>query len=223
AFYKKRLNKCAALTCAKRINKREAQKINPCGLRADTLLIPAVAHCPQGAALCRTGQTSRTGRTDLVCRYNSAFTPELAVSGSVCKLNRAACDVANAGNGVFTAIFDASGKNRALERTVWFNGKADKKELLLKWRPVEFSTGFTKPVFEELTDLKYIDRIAYYIFCKVISDREREVIFSIGSDDGNKSWVNSTLCSAVNPVSRSLKADSEQFKLKLKRVKTPCW
>ncbi|MBR2719699.1 MAG: hypothetical protein IKB74_00045 [Lentisphaeria bacterium] len=152
-----------------------------------------------------------------MCRYNSAFTPELAVSGSVCKLNRAACDVANAGNGVFTAIFDASGKNRALERTVWFNGKADKKELLLKWRPVEFSTGFTKPVFEELTDLKYIDRIAYYIFCKVISDREREVIFSIGSDDGNKSWVNSTLCSAVNPVSRSLKADSEQFKLKLKK------
>ncbi|MBE6377444.1 MAG: hypothetical protein E7051_01345 [Lentisphaerae bacterium] len=121
------------------------------------------------------------------------------------------------GNGVFTAIFDASGKNRALERTVWFNGKADKKELLLKWRPVEFSSGFTKPVFEELTDLKYIDRIAYYIFCKVISDREREVIFSIGSDDGNKSWVNSTLCSAVNPVSRSLKADSEQFKLKLKK------
>ena len=81
AFYKKRLNKCAALTCAKRINKREAQKINPCGLRADTLLIPAVAHCPQGAALCRTGQTSRTGRTDLVCRYNSAFTPETAESG----------------------------------------------------------------------------------------------------------------------------------------------
>lgn len=82
---------------------------------------------------------------------------------------------------------------------------------------MEFSTGFTKPVFEELTDLKYIDRIAYYIFCEVISDREREVIFSIGSDDGNKSWVNSTLCSAVNPVSRSLKADSEQFKLKLKK------
>jgi len=99
AFYKKRLNKCTALTCAKRINKREAQKINPCGLRADTLLIPAVAHCPQGAALCRTGQTSRTGRTDLVCRYNSAFTPELAVSGSVCKLNPAACDVANGGTG----------------------------------------------------------------------------------------------------------------------------
>jgi len=35
AFYKKRLNKCAALTCAKRINKREAHKKTPlaaCGL-----------------------------------------------------------------------------------------------------------------------------------------------------------------------------------------------
>ena len=56
-------------------------KQNPCGLRADTLLIPAVACSRYGAALCRTGQTSRTSRTDLVCRCNSAFTPRLAESG----------------------------------------------------------------------------------------------------------------------------------------------
>ena len=52
----------------------------PRGLRAVTLLIPAVACGRYGAALCRTGQTSRTGRTDLMCRYNSAFIPELAES-----------------------------------------------------------------------------------------------------------------------------------------------
>ena len=43
-------------------------------MQADTLLIPAAACSRYGAALCRTGQTSRTGRTDLVCRYNSTFT-----------------------------------------------------------------------------------------------------------------------------------------------------
>ena len=117
----------------------------------------------------------------------------------------------------FQAVFDATPAGRALERSLWFNGKAEKKVLDLHWRPVEFSAGITNPVFEEITDLPFVDRMAYYVFCKVISDTEKEVILSIGSDDGNKSYFNGKLCSAVNPSSRGVVPESEQARVMLKK------
>ena len=40
---------------------------------------------------------------------------------------------------------------------------------------------------------------------------------AVGSDDGNKSYFNGRLCTAVNPVSRGLVPDSEQQQVTLKK------
>ena len=118
---------------------------------------------------------------------------------------------------VYHAVFDASGNKRALEKSLWFNGKAEKRTLQLKWMPFEFSQGIVVPLSDQIGEFPFFDRIAYYVFCKVISDKERQLILAIGSDDGHKSWFNGELITSVNVMSRSAQPDTDQGKVTLKK------
>ena len=121
-------------------------------------------------------------------------------------------------NAVYTAVFDAALPGRDLERSLWFNGKAEKKVLQLKWRPIEFSKGIVVPLFDEVTDFPFYDRIAYYVFCKVVSDKpDRRVILAVGSDDGEKCWFNGELATSISVVSRSVVPDTEKAAVMLKK------
>ncbi len=118
----------------------------------------------------------------------------------------------------YTASFDATVPERELERNSWYNGKAEKRSIIVEWQPLEFSKGITKNIAQEI-DLPFKDQIVYYCACYVESPIARKAIIAVGSDDGNKTFVNSVPATAINVASRPLNPDSEKAAVNLKAGK----
>ena len=76
-----------------------------------------------------------------------------------------------------------------------------------------------RAMYEETSNFPFYEYITYYASCYVVSDRERELILAIGSDDGEKTFLNGTPVTSRRIVSRRLQPDSEQGIVKLKKGK----
>jgi hypothetical protein len=117
-------------------------------------------------------------------------------------------------------MFDATQPSKEHERMVWFNGTAQKKELDIKWVPFQFSKGIPQPLYLQKTDWFTYDYIVYYVACWIELDEDRELVAGIGSDDGNKLWINGEKIGEFSTVlGRSIVADQEKYPVKLKAGK----
>ena len=108
----------------------------------------------------------------------------------------------------YEVIFDARAAECGNERLEWFNGEKRQKTLSFGWKPVSFSSGVVKALFEELP-LEFSSFMCYYLACYVSTPVERTLRLSIGSDDGEKSWLNGVPVTSFFAVSRGVRADSE--------------
>ena len=116
----------------------------------------------------------------------------------------------------YQAVFDARGNNREAERNQWFNGKSIKKELRVSWRPIAFSKGIITPLYRQIDSFMTFDKICYYAACYINVKKDTQAILCIGSDDGNKVYVNGKLVTKINvPQGRGLRPDSEKTLVKL--------
>ena len=108
----------------------------------------------------------------------------------------------------YDVVFDATPEDRRNEQLEWFNGEKKKKELSFTWRPVTFSCGVTRAVYEEIS-LPFSSYICYYLACVIDTPVERTLRLTVGSDDGEKSFLNGRRVTAFYTPSRRLSADSE--------------
>ena len=63
----------------------------------------------------------------------------------------------------------------------------------------------------------FINDLAYYLFTTVISPDDREVILSVGADDGEKTWLNGRLETQMDARGRSCTPESEMRKVHLNK------
>ncbi|MBQ6474514.1 MAG: hypothetical protein IJJ33_21215 [Victivallales bacterium] len=108
----------------------------------------------------------------------------------------------------YDVVFDARAEERVNERLEWFNGAMNQKALSFGWRPVSFSSGVVKAVYEEIP-LEFSSFICYYLACYVSTPVERTLRLSIGSDDGEKTWLNGVPVTSFFAPSRGVRTDSE--------------
>jgi len=118
----------------------------------------------------------------------------------------------------YDAEFDARGKDREAERSLWFGGKAQKKGLKISWLPFAFSKGIVAPLYRQIDYFMTFDKICYYAACYVKVNADVKLVLCIGSDDGNKVYVNGKLVTKKNvPQGRGIRPDSERAVVKLKK------
>ena len=116
----------------------------------------------------------------------------------------------------YKIVFDARGNNREAERTLWFNGKSIKKELRISWCPTAFSKGIITPLYRQIDSFMTFNKICYYAACYINVEKDAQAVLCIGSDDGNKVYVNGKLVTKINvPQGRGLRPDSERALVKL--------
>ena len=104
----------------------------------------------------------------------------------------------------------------AAENQAWTKKGTGSGKFTLKWQPLVLSSGRITRIYEETSAFPFYEYITYYAACFVVSDREREVILSVGSDDGEKSFLDGKPVTAKRAVSRRLQMDSEQGVVTLK-------
>ena len=87
----------------------------------------------------------------------------------------------------------------------------------LVWQGCRFSSGRIRAIANELP-LTSQNNHVYYLFTTVISDKDRQAILSVGSDDGEKTWLNGEVATQMNfQTGRSCEPDSEQALVTLKQ------
>jgi len=83
-----------------------------------------------------------------------------------------------------------------------------------RWTPWRLSRGFVRAISNEFPVQQKND-LVYYLSCRIISPDEREALLAIGSDDGEKTWLNGRPVTAKDGRSRSCVPDSEMASVKL--------
>lgn len=86
----------------------------------------------------------------------------------------------------------------------------------LEWKPYRLSMGRIRAISNEIR-LPYVNELAYYLSCEVISPDERDVLLAVGSDDGEKTWVNGRPVTAKDGRCRSCVPDSEMEPVRLRK------
>ncbi|MCQ2391014.1 MAG: hypothetical protein MJ240_06300 [Kiritimatiellae bacterium] len=85
-----------------------------------------------------------------------------------------------------------------------------------RWVPWRLSCGFVKAISNEFPVPQRND-LVYYLSCRVVSPDEREALLAVGSDDGEKTWLNGQLATAKDGRSRSCVPDSEMVPVRLSK------
>lgn len=101
----------------------------------------------------------------------------------------------------------------APEREVVLEGEVDIAGQKLRWKPWH-ETKSTEGIVELSQIFGEIQDVACYAFAEVTSDREREVLMKIGTDDGVAVWLNGQRL-AGNPTQRPLTVDQDVVKAPL--------
>ena len=118
------------------------------------------------------------------------------------------------------ANFNAISSDRKEEQRRWFNGKPGEKLLDIKWEPFRFSKGIAKPIYQQKTDWFTYDYVVYYVACWVELKEDRDLIVCVGSDDGNKLWINGDFIGEFYTITgRGVVADSERYHVRLNKGK----
>ena len=86
----------------------------------------------------------------------------------------------------------------------------------LEWRPYRLSSGRVLAISNEI-GLPFVHDLVYYLSCEVISPDERDVLLAVGSDDGEKAWINGNLVTSKDGRSRSCVPDSEVGSVRLRK------
>ncbi len=85
----------------------------------------------------------------------------------------------------------------------------------LEWRARRFSAGRVRAISNEIT-LPRINHLVYYLYTTIVSPTACEAVLSVGSDDGEKTWLNGELITAMDARNRSCTPESETAVVRLK-------
>lgn len=94
--------------------------------------------------------------------------------------------------------------------------KANEKVGDCAWLPRRMSAGRVLAISNQVS-FPFINNLAYYLFTTVISPDDREVILSVGADDGEKTWLNGRLETQMDARGRSCTPESEMKRVRLNK------